>query len=405
MVPLPVANLMHHKVRSVFSAAGIGLGVCMVVTLGGLARGTLFERAERWESVGADLIILPRGWGSSATARSGIGLSDRYAAKVAAEHADIVERVVPVFAWPIRLAGQDQQAGGIDPCDWPVLSSGRKLTAGRLFDPDGAFSRWLEGRLLAPAADGAAEQEITAAELGDPNHDGLELVIDERLARVGGWRVGQTVEAANHRWRIVGIAPQGVMLRVFLPRRTAQFLFAGGDIGHSTLMFVKLRGGVDVGPAARRLQRATGQDVVPLDAFRGMLVDQFGILFVYVYVVNGVALAIAFLFVMITLYTMVLQRTREVAILRSCGASGWFLVRQVLGESLLLTGAGTAAGIGLSFAAAAGIEAARPLLTVSITWKWLGVAAAAAAAGAALSALYPAWRATRIDVAEALTLE
>jgi putative ABC transport system permease protein len=102
---------------------------------------------------------------------------------------------------------------------------------------------------------------------------------------------------------------------------------------------------------------------------------------------------------------MVLQRTREIAILKSCGASGWFLLRQVLAESAILTAAGTLVGVALSFLAEWLIETARPLLTVTITASWIAVAVGAAAVGAVVSGLYPAWRAIRVDVVEALTLE
>jgi len=196
-----------------------------------------------------------------------------------------------------------------------------------------------------------------------------------------------------------------VMTRVFMPRRTAQFLFGSGDITKSTLMFVKLKGGVDVGPASRAIAATVRQDVVPLDRYRGMLNEKFGIMFIYVDAVNLVALIIAFLFIMITLYTMVLQRTRDIAILKANGASDAFLVRQVLAESMLLTGAGTGIGIALSFLTRWAIETAKPLLTVTITWQWIGVAASAAVLGATLSGLYPAWQATRVDMVEALTLE
>lgn len=407
MASLPLANLLHHKLRSVLSALGIGIGICMLVTLSGLARGSLHEVADRWESVEADLIVFPRGWGENASDKSGSGLSDRYADLIRARHAEQVERVVPVFTWQMRLAGQDHLATGVEPDQWHTLTGGRPLSEGRLFDPQGRFARWLEAELLAPADANADDEvvDIPATELARPGRSGLELVIDSRLAAAGAYRVRQSVRAANHDWRIVGIVPAGAMTRIFLPRRTAQFLFGSGDISRSTLMFVKLTSGVDVGPAARALQKTTGQDVVPLSRYRGMLLEKFGILFVYVDVVNVVALVIAFLFIMVTLYTMVLQRTREIAILKSCGAGNGFILRQVLAESMLLTGAGTAAGIALSFAARWAIESARPLLTVKISVEWIAIAVAAAAAGSILSGLYPAWRATRVDVVEALTLE
>ena len=405
MAYLPLANLLHHKLRSALSAVGIGIGICMLVTLSGLARGSLFEVAERLESVDADLIVLPRGWGENASDKSGSALSDRYARRILQVHGEIVAEAVCVFVWPMKLVGQDHRASGVDPNQWHVLSGGKSLQQGRMYDPNGQFARWLERLLLTPGDDDDEPLEIAIEQLSHADHNGLELVIDSRLARAGGFRVGQVVHSAGHNWTIVGIAPAGVMTRVFLPRRTAQYLFGSGDITKSTMIFVKLRPGVDIGPAARAIRATIRHDVVPLTRYRGMLVEKFGLLFVYVDMVNVIALVISFLFIMITLYTMVLQRTREIAILKSCGASGAFIVRQVLAESLILTGAGTLAGIALSFLAGAGIEAVRPLLTVEITWPWIAIAIAAATGGALLSGLYPAWRAVRVDVVEALTLE
>lgn len=405
MPPLPVANILHHKLRSALSALGIGIAVCMLVTLAGLSRGSLGEIADRWESVNAHLIVFPRGWGENASDKSGSALPDRYAERILQAHGDIVRRVVPVFTWQIRLAGQDQTAVGVDSDQWQHLTGGRGLLEGRLFDPLQRFTRWLHQTLLTAGGGDGELLELTEKDLSDPDHDGLELVIDSRLARAGGYHLGQSVETANHRWRIVGIAPAGVMARVFLPRATAQYLFGSGDITRSTLMFVKLSQHADIGPAARALAATTGQDVVPLTRYRGMLMEKFGIMFVYVDAVNVIALIIAFLFIMVTLYTMVLQRTREIAILKSCGASDALLLRQVLAESLLLTGAGLAAGVAMSFLAAGSIHTLRPLLTVTITWQWVAIAAVAAAAGAIVAGAYPAWRATRVDVGEALTLE
>lgn len=398
---LPLANILHHKLRSVLSAGGIAMGICMLVTLSGLARGSLFEIAERWESVDADVIVFPTGWGDGATARSGVGLSENLAPLIERRHGDLIARAVPVFTWPIKLAGQDHVAAGIESRDWDVVTGGAELSAGRLFDPEGTFRRWIEGRLLGPQA---SDEPIRIASTG-PTAAGLELVIDQRLAEAGGYEVGDVVPAANHDWTIVGIVPAGVMTRVFMPLRTAQYLFGSGDITKCTLLFVRLAPGVDVGPACDTLAEAIGQDVVPLASYRGMLAERFGLLLTYVDIVNAIALTIAFLFTMTTLYTMVLQRTREIAILKSCGASRWAILWQVQAESLLLTAGGAAMGIAGSFAAGWAIQQARPLLTVNITIEWVALAVLAATGGAVLAGLYPAWRAMRVDMAEALAYE
>ena len=402
---LPLANILHHKLRSALSALGIGIAVCMLITLAGLSRGSLFEIAQRWESVDADLIVLPRGWGDNASDKSGAALADRYANKITEELPKLVRRVVPVFTWQMKLAGQDQMATGVEPDQWDALSGGRTIGQGRLFDPRGDYGRWIRAKLLTGGTGDGEVIEITEQDLSDPAHNGLELVIDTRLAEAGGYQLGQTVFVANHHWRIVGIVPAGAMSRVFLPRATAQYLFGNGDMTRSTLMFVKLAEGVDPGPAVGAVAKLTGQDVVAVTRYRGMLMEKFGIMFVYVDAVNAVAMIIAFLFIMITLYTMVLQRTREIAILKCAGASNLFLARQIAAESLILSGAGTVAGVGMSFLAARAIQAFRPLLTVTITWEWIAVAVAVALVGAMASAVYPAWKAGRVDVAEALAFE
>ena len=387
--------MLHHKLRSLLSAMGVAIGVCMLVVLTGLSRGSLFEIADRWESVDADLIVFPLGWGDSATARSGVGLSEKLTGVIQREHGDIVQQAAPVFTWPIKLAGQDHMASGITADNFPLVSGNRKLLEGRLPDLDQRGAKALETYLLTDDdTDPSAEPALC-----------LELVIDQRLARAGNFSVGQTVRTANHDWTIVGIAPTGVMTRGFLPLRTSQYLFGSGDITKCTLIFVKLKPGIDVGPAAAAIAETIGQDVVPLDSYRAMLSEKFGMMFTYIDAVNAIALVIAFLFVMTTLYMMVLQRTRDIAILRSCGASGVYILRQVVGEALLLTGLGTAIGLAMAFGAAAAINHFKPLLTVDITGYWVCVAVVAAFLGAVGSALYPAWRATRIDMVEALVYE
>ena len=389
---------MHHKLASVLNALGIGVGICMLLTLSGLARGTLFEISDRAESADADLIVCPSGWGNGLVTRSGVGLWEKYAEKINEKHGNIVERIVPVFIWPLKLAGQDQQATGVSPEMWYTLTGGRKLSEGRMFDPNNKFAKWLEKELLTEAPEDGPVEDL---DLTEAPHDGLELVIDSRLAGAGNYHVGQKVVSANHEWTIVGIVPAGVFTRVFMPRRTAQYIF-GDSILQCTFMFIKLKGGCDIGPAAAAIKKTTGQDVVPLTAYRGMLQAKFDILFGIINVINAVALSITFLFIMITLHTMVLQRNRDIAILKASGASNWCITRQVMVEAALLTLGGMVLGVGLSFVAGWIIHTLMPLYTVEITWQWIAIAFGAASAGATLSSIYPAWRATRVDMAEVL---
>ena len=91
MLPLPLANILHHKLRSALAMLGVAIAVCMLVTLSGLSRGSLEEIADRWQAVDADMIVYPATWGENITTVSGGGMGDadisRILALTAAEKA------------------------------------------------------------------------------------------------------------------------------------------------------------------------------------------------------------------------------------------------------------------------------------------------------------------------------
>jgi putative ABC transport system permease protein len=402
MAWLPLANIAHHRLRSALSALGIAISVCLVLTLTGLSRGSLAEVLRRWDSVRADLIVSPAS--TNMTLASGPQIPLAAVDRLAAPQADgrlLAKRITPVYLARMKIAGRENNIYGLRAGDFDVIQGNAKLLAGRLPDADGRAAQWL-AKKYAQAADGNAVLEISEQELDAAG--GLEMAIDTRLAAQLGKSVGQTFDSANRTWRIVGVYETGAVGRAIAPMATLQHLMGLG-LDHVTLVLVQLPQGAAIGPAAQAIRRLTHQSVVPKNEYQALLLENVGIMFVYIYAVNAVALTIAFLFIMITLYTMVLQRTREIAILKSLGASASFLLRQILAESLLLTAAGAAVGVLLAFGAGDIIEHLRLDLTVSITPHWILAALAAAGAGGVLAAIYPAWRAIRVDVAEALAFE
>ena len=403
MIPLPIANIAHHKLRSALAALGVAIAVCMLVTLTALTRGSLGEVADRWEGVHADLLVFPARVGENISTVSGGMIDDAEVRRIAAltvAGRPAVESAVPFFVWRCRIAGSDNNVVGVAPGDLPMLLGGGPIEpGGRAFDPDGHFARWLGERL---SAGGDKIVDLSPDDLAA--HGGLEMILDDRLAGAAGLDVGDSVAAAGHTFKIVGIVPDGALARAFMPLATAQFLF-NGRLGRSTLIFVKLREGVPAGAAAEAIRDGDRLKAEPLQQFRAMLTDRFGMMDATVKAINVITLVVAFLSILVVLYTMVLQRTREIAILRSMGATGGMILREILAESLLLTAGGTLAGIALSFLAGVVIEAVLPLLTVKVTPGLLATAGGTAILGGLLAGLYPAWWAMRVDVVEALTYE
>lgn len=403
MLPLPLANILHHKVPSALSALGVAIGVCMLVTLSGLARGSLGEVADRWEAVDADLIVYPVRWADNITTINGGGLSEKDATTIrnlTIGGTAAVERVVPIYLHRISIAGTEHNVVGVGPADLRrLLGAGGVADGGRVFDSDNACARWLKKKLTTG---GKGVVDISQADLAA--RGGLEMIIDSRLARAASLENGDEVYSAGHTFTIVGIVPAGAMVRVFIPLATAEYLF-NGRLGRYTLLLVKLRQGVSVGPAKEAIRKNKRLKVMAIGEYRAMLESRFGVIYPFVDTVNAITLIVAFLFILVTLLTMVIQRRREIAILRSMGATRRFIMKEILAESLILTVLGAAVGIALSPAAAAAIEAVKPLLTVQITARWMLIAAAAAVLGGSLAAIYPAWRAMNVDVAETLSLE
>ncbi len=77
----------------------------------------------------------------------------------------------------------------------------------------------------------------------------------------------------------------------------------------------------------------------------------------------------------------------------------------ILSETTLLSLAGIALGVGLSFVLRSIFLNAFPSMTILITLRWVLIAAAIAIGGGLLGASYPAWIASRKDPVEALAYE
>jgi len=122
-------------------------------------------------------------------------------------------------------------------------------------------------------------------------------------------------------------------------------------------------------------------------------------------VVTVIATLVGFLVIFLSMYTAVLERTREIGILKSMGASKQAIVGLVLRESVLMAIVGVALGIGLTYAIHGYLDKKFPTLFFEITQEWLIKASVIAFLGAVLGAAYPALMAARKDPIDALSYE
>jgi putative ABC transport system permease protein len=120
---------------------------------------------------------------------------------------------------------------------------------------------------------------------------------------------------------------------------------------------------------------------------------------------TGMAVVISFLVVLLAMYTTIIERTREIGILRAIGASQSKVVQLVVAESALICVAGVVAGMGLAVAGRFYLPQVFPTLTVTLTREWALIAGALGLIGGLLGSFYPALKAARMDPVQALNFE
>jgi putative ABC transport system permease protein len=125
----------------------------------------------------------------------------------------------------------------------------------------------------------------------------------------------------------------------------------------------------------------------------------------FIGVVIGVSLVIGFLVIFQSMYTAVMERTREIGILKSMGASKFYVVSLVLRETVLLALAGIVVGIVVSMLARIGIQQRWPLVHIDGSTEWMIRATLVAIVGATVGAIYPAYKAAQKDPIDALAYE
>jgi putative ABC transport system permease protein len=230
-----------------------------------------------------------------------------------------------------------------------------------------------------------------------------EVLADDIIAQSKHLKVGDHITLLNHSFTITGIVAHGKGARFFVPLRTAQEL--AGVENRVSMFYVRSKGDTEkaraeiLGLNPKNRVRSTSEYVTLMSS------SNLPELRPFIRSMVGLGIVISFLVVLLNMHTMVMERTREVGILKALGFSRFDIVRMLLGEMLVLTLLGSALGIILTFVTQAVLKETSPSLMILISARWVFSAILLAVAGAALGAAYPAYRAASYDPVVALAYE
>ena len=357
-------NLLHRPLRTIIGVLAIAVEVALVVLVVGLTSGILHETAKRVEGVGADVLVQP----SSAGRLMGMTNSPMPAKiKYPLSQLQYVQAVAPVLL-QFNSSGGIELVYGID----------------KSFDEVSGGFVYLQGHAIEESDD---------------------LLMDELAAQSKHVKVGQTFKLFNHDWNVVGIVEHGKGSRIFVPLATLQSLSGATD--KASLFYVKCTRPEHTEDVIEEIKGILPNYTLTAikDYVSMMTTTSVPGLNVFVNAMIALAVCIGLLVIFLTMYTTVIERTRDIGVLKSLGANSPFIVRAVLYESASLCVGGIFAGVGLSYLVRAGFLKAFPTLSILITPEWILRAGVIAMVGAIFGASYPAWMASRKDAVEALTFD
>src|SRR5260370_17113969 len=173
---------------------------------------------------------------------------------------------------------------------------------------------------------------------GGPLQGPYDVLVDDLFAKYNHDMVGDTVEILNNKFRISGIVERGKGARKFIPLSTLQDLIGAKD--KATIFYLKLDDRANADGVVDEIKHVPGMErhvATSMASYLAMMTtSNYPGLSTFIDVVVSISVVIGFIVIFQAMYTAVMERTREIGILKSMGPSKLYIVNLVLRETLLL---------------------------------------------------------------------
>jgi len=360
---LILANLTQRPIRTFLSVLLIAIPVTLMLTLVGLSHGFVEDSTQRTRGIGADIIV------RSPDSRVGtVGLTNL--------SVHLIQKFEELPHVKFGTGVASHLVSG-----WTTVS-GIDLPA---------FER-MSGKFVF--------REGHSFEKPD------DILFDTYYAQQAKVHAGSKVSLLNREWTVAGIVEPGKLAHIFLPLATLQGL--DGSTGKVAQIYLKLDDPTNTSTVIESIKKLLPDyniySVAELVSLTS--VDNVPFLRPLLNVIIGVAVLIGAAVASLSMYMAVQQRTREIGILKSLGASKLTVVRIILMEAFWLGLGGSVLGIGFSFLSRWLLAKLVPAsLPQAIVPEWWPIAGVIAMGAAMLGALYPGVLAARQDPIQALAYE
>ncbi len=367
MNKLVLANLVRRPLRSIISILAVAIEVVMILSIVAIFMGMLDDQKDRTNGIGADLIVRPSN-ASFMNGVSGAPMSVRLADVFAKmPHVEVASPVITDF----NMSGSVEILYGIDYASYNALKPFKFISGGPFQGP-------------------------------------YDVIIDDVYAKSSkGHDIGDTIMIHNHPFRICGIVESGKGGRRLLPIDTLGAMM--GSEGKASVIYLKADNTANDKAIISEIHATRGLENYNVQSMADLISlytpSRFPGFNLALNVVISIAVIVGFLVIFQSMYTAVLERTREIGILKSLGSSKVSIIGVVLRETGVLALTGVLLGIASTYGVRELLMIRFPTFSFELTALWIGRGALIAFGGSILGALYPAWMAARKDPIDALAYE
>jgi putative ABC transport system permease protein len=373
-------NLTRAPARAAVTASATMLGLAVVVAAGGLVSSlSLTVLDVMRKSLGSDYLFVPPSvgvWASNVGANASLAQSLRAL--------DAVQQVSTLRFAPATVNGQAVSLMGIDPAAFPEVSG----------------LHFLQGSA-------AAYRDLAA---------GRALIANGAFLAATGARLGDTVEIVTSRgrvpYRVAAVGSDMLNVKITTAFVSQADLLADFGTTEDVFLQLNLRPGADAARADAQIRAAAADfpqfRIIAGKAYYAVLRTQLMAAYSGIYLLLALLALPSLIAMLNTLAIGVIERTREIGMLRAVGATRPQVRAMVVAEALLLAALGAffgvLAGLYLGYVFVRALETLFPL---GYAFPAAGIVAAAAIGllfGAA-AAIIPARQAARLEIIHALRYE
>lgn len=375
------ANMARQPARAAVTASAMMIGLAVIVAMLGLVT-SIYAGFYGYldKSLGADYLFIPQ---NIVLAGGNVGAGPQLAREIKSTPG--IDGLTTLRIASAQMNGKDVEVLGIDPRTYPEVS-GLQFSAG---NANTAYGDLASGRSLIVNA-------ITASTVG---------------VKVGDY-VTLTTAEGDKKYRVVGIGNDYLTAKLSTIYISQDKLAEDFHVTTDVLVMANRSPGADPAVVRKSLDRIIERfpafNLYTAGSWRAEQTATFGATIWLFYGLVGVLAAPSLLALLNTLAMSVLERTREIGMLRAVGSTRRQVRRMVLAESLLLSAAGTGfgllAGLALGYALTAATASIYP---ISYYFPYSGMLTTIAVGllSGVLASLVPARRAARLDIIAALHYE